>query len=293
MSDGVILFEKHKFVTSNQILFLFKRKTNIKKAGLMGILDPLATGVLPIVFGEATKYISYIQNDKKKYKIKAKLGIFSKCGDFESDPIEFKNERELISKLDTETIVSTLQTFIGDYMQIPPMFSSTKHKGKPLYSYARNNINIEREPKRRIIYDLQLISFTNNTLEMSVCCSSGTYIRTLIQDISEKWQIHSCLYELHRSEVEPFSRFITTPIDKIEADNYKNFIITIPTMLNKLSKIVCKTEEIDKLYHGLPIKQYFSSSEQSLFLIMDSDNRCHGVGMYRNNYLYPKRLMKR
>jgi tRNA pseudouridine55 synthase len=293
VSDGVILIEKHKFVTSNQILFLFKRKTNIKKAGLMGILDPLATGVLPIVFGEATKYISYIQNDKKKYKIKAKLGIFSKCGDFESDPIEFKNERELISKLDTETIVSTLQTFIGDYMQIPPMFSSTKHKGKPLYSYARNNINIEREPKRRIIYDLQLISFTNNTLEMSVCCSSGTYIRTLIQDISEKWQIHSCLYELHRSEVEPFSRFITTPIDKIEADNYKNFIITIPTMLNKLPKIVCKTEEIDKLYHGLPIKQYFSSSEQSLFLIMDSDNRFHGVGMYRNNYLYPKRLMKR
>ena len=79
-------------------------------------------------------------------------------------------------------------------MQIPPMFSSTKHNGKPLYSYARKNINIERKPKRRTIYDLQLRSFKNDILDISVICSSGTYIRTLIQDISEKWQLHSCLY---------------------------------------------------------------------------------------------------
>ena len=292
-SKGVILIEKHKFATSNEILSLFKRKLCIKKAGLMGILDQLATGVLPIVFGEATKFIPYIQNDKKKYEIKSKLGVFSECGDYESDPIIYENEKKIISKLDDENIKNTLETFIGEYMQIPPMFSSTKHNGKPLYSYARKNINIERKPKRRTIYDLQLRSFKNDILDISVICSSGTYIRTLIQDISEKWQLHSCLYELHRSQVEPFSNFETIPIDKLTTDNYQKNVISIPAMLNKLSEKICNAEEIDKLYCGLPIKQYISNIDETLCLIMDMKNICHGVGIYKKNYLYPKRLMKR
>ena len=291
--NGVILIEKHKFVTSNEILSIFKRKTGIIKAGLMGILDPLATGVLPIVFGEATKFIQYIENDKKKYEIKSKLGVFSECGDYESNPIEYKDEKKIISKLNHERIINTLKIFIGEYMQTPPMFSSTKHNGKPLYSYARKNINIERKPKRRIIYDLQLISFKDDILEMSVICSSGTYIRTLIQDISEKWQLHSCLYELHRSKVEPFDSFTTLHIDKLDADCYQKYVISIPDMLHKLPKKICRVVEIDKLYCGLPIKQYASYVNQTLCLIMDTRNICHGVGIYKNNYLYPKRLMKR
>ena len=291
--NGVILIEKHKFVTSNEILSIFKRKTGITKAGLMGILDPLATGVLPIVFGEATKFIQYIENDKKKYQIKSKLGVFSECGDFESDPIEYDDEKNIISKLNNENIITTLKTFIGEYMQTPPMYSSTKHNGKPLYSYARKNINIERKPKRRIIYDLQLISLKDDILEMSVICSSGTYIRTLIQDISEKWQLHSCLYELHRSKVEPFDNCTTIPIDKLESDCYQKYIISIPSMLHKLPKKICRVEEIDKLYCGLSVKQDVSHIDQSLCLIIDIQNVCHGVGIYKNNCLYPKRLMKR
>jgi len=293
VSSGVILIDKHKFVTSNEILSIFKRKTCITKAGLMGILDPLATGVLPIVFGEATKFIPYIENDKKKYEIKSKLGVFSECGDYESNPIEYKDEKKIISKLNDERIINTLKVFIGDYMQTPPMFSSTKHNGKPLYSYARKNINIERKPKRRIIYDLQLISFKDDILEMSVICSSGTYIRTLIQDISEKWQLHSCLYELHRSKVEPFDSFKTIHIDKLDADCYQKYVISIPDMLHKLPKKICKVVEIDKLYCGLPLNQYASYVNQTLCLIIDTQNICHGVGIYKNNYLYPKRLMKR
>jgi len=291
--NGVILIEKHKFATSNEILSIFKRKTGIRKAGLMGILDPLATGVLPIVFGEATKFIQYIENDKKKYEIKSKLGVFSECGDFESDPIEYNDEKNKISKLNNENIITTLKTFIGEYMQTPPMYSSTKYNGKPLYSYARKNINIERKPKRRIIYDLQLISLKDDILEMSVICSSGTYIRTLIQDISEKWQLHSCLYELHRSKVEPFDNFKTIPIDKLESDGYQKYVISIPSMLYKLPKKICRIEEIDKLYCGLSIKQHVSHVDQSLCLIIDIQNVCHGVGIYKNNCLYPKRLMKR
>ena len=129
MINGIILLNKYKFVTSNKILTLFKRKLKLKKAGLFGILDPLATGVLPIVIGEATKYISYIENNKKSYNVKCKLGVFSECGDFESEPIKYNDEKLTIQNLREQTIKNTLAKFIGEYMQIPPMFSSTKHNG--------------------------------------------------------------------------------------------------------------------------------------------------------------------
>ena len=113
MVNGIILLNKYKFVTSNKILTLFKRKLKLKKAGLLGILDPLATGVLPVVIGEATKYITYIENDKKSYNVKCKLGAFSECGDFESEPIEYKDEKLIIHNLKEQTIKDTLSKFIG------------------------------------------------------------------------------------------------------------------------------------------------------------------------------------
>ena len=131
MINGIILLNKYKFVTSNEILTLTKRKLKLKKAGLLGILDPLATGILPIVIGEATKYISYIEDNKKTYNVKCKLGVYSECGDFESEPVVYNNEKLIIHKLKEQRIIDTLAEFIGEYMQVPPMFSSTKHKGKP------------------------------------------------------------------------------------------------------------------------------------------------------------------
>ena len=103
MTDGIILLNKYKFVTSNKILTLFKRKLKLKKAGLLGILDPLATGALPIVIGEATKYITYIENNKKSYNVKCKLGVFSECGDFESEPIEYNDEKIIIESKTRKT----------------------------------------------------------------------------------------------------------------------------------------------------------------------------------------------
>ncbi len=293
MINGVILIDKYKFVTSNKTLTLFKRKTKIKKAGLLGILDPLATGVLPIIIGEATKYITYIENDKKSYDIKCKLGAFSECGDFESKPITFNDEKKIISTLQEQTIKDTLKLFIGEYMQVPPMFSSTKYKGKPLYSYARKNIEIIREPKKRIIYDLNFITLKDDILSMSVTCSSGTYIRTLIQDISKKWNLHSCLYGLHRTKVHPFSEDDITTLDSISSENFHKFIISIPNMLSKLSKIICTKDEVEKLYNGLYVEKTENTTYQSPCLILDSDNTFHGVGIFKENYLYPKRLMKR
>ena len=111
------------------------------------------------------------------------------------------------------------------------MFSSTKYNGKPLYTYARQNIEISREPKKRHIYEIKFISLKSDIFEFSVTCSSGTYIRTLVQDISKKWNLHSCLYSLHRSKVEPFEDFNNVTLDSLTSENFNEYIITIPNML--------------------------------------------------------------
>ena len=147
MNNGVYLIHKKKFITSSKTLAIFKNKTEIKKAGIFGILDPLATGILPIVVGEATKFINYIPNNNKTYEVKCKLGVFSQCGDYETEPITFENETEIINNLSTEVIESTLKKFLGKYPQMPPMYSASKYKGKPLYMYARKNITVKMRSK--------------------------------------------------------------------------------------------------------------------------------------------------
>tara|TARA_B100001113_G_scaffold103058_1_gene83459 strand:+ start:7491 stop:8312 length:822 start_codon:yes stop_codon:yes gene_type:complete len=271
---------------------LFKKETNIKKAGILGILDPLASGILPIIVGEGTKFLSFIENGKKSYDVKCKLGIFSECGDFESEPISFPDEKRIIESLNENIIKDTFKSFIGDYLQIPPMYSNIKHKGKPLHSYARKNININRKAKKREIYDLKFIYQRNDIIKFSVVCSSGTYIRTLVQDISNKWNLHSCLYELHRTNVAPFYNHPSISLDDLYKKRIDEYIISIPEMLCELSEIVCIDYDINKLHNGLPIDNNQDFPDQTLCKVLDKNNNFHGVAITLNNSLYPKRFMK-
>ena len=292
MINGVFLIDKEKFLTSSKILTIFKYRTKIKKAGIFGILDPLATGILPIVVGEATKFINYIPNNNKTYEVKCKLGVFSQCGDYETEPIIFENEIEIINNLSREVIESTLKKFIGKYPQIPPMYSASKHKGKPLYTYARKNITVKRELKERYIYDLKLNSLEGDVLTFKVTCSPGTYIRTLIQDISRLWNLHSCLFELNRCKVEPFEKYSAIDLNDINKDNLYKYNISISDMLKNIPYINCNSREIDKLYTGLSVERQ-NSANMSICRLMDGENIFHGIGYFRENVLYPKRLMKR
>ena len=292
MINGVFLIDKEKFLTSSKILAIFKNRTKIKKAGIFGILDPLATGILPIVVGEATKFINYIPNNNKTYEVKCKLGVFSQCGDYETEPIIFENEIEIINNLSREVIESTLKKFIGKYPQIPPMYSASKHKGKPLYTYARKNITVKRELKERYIYDLKLNSLEGDVLTFKVTCSPGTYIRTLIQDISRLWNLHSCLFELNRCKVEPFEKYSAIDLNDINKDNLYKYNISISDMLKNIPCINCNSREIGKLHTGLSVERQ-NSANMSICRLMDGENIFHGIGYFRENVLYPKRLMKK
>ena len=292
MINGVFLIDKEKFLTSSKILSIFKNRTKIKKAGIFGILDPLATGILPIVVGEATKFINYIPNNNKTYEVKCKLGVFSQCGDYETEPVIFENETEIINNLSIKVIESTLKKFLGKYPQMPPMYSASKHKGKPLYTYARKNITVKRELKERYIYDLKFISLKEDILTFKVTCSPGTYIRTLIQDISRLWNLHSCLFELNRCEVEPFEKYSAIDLRDINKDNLDKYNISISDMLKNIPSMNCNSGEIDKLYKGLSIDRQ-NLANMSIYRLMDDENIFHGIGYFRENILYPKRLMKK
>jgi len=186
-----------------------------------------------------------------------------------------------------------LQSFIGEYLQTPPMYSNVKYKGKPLHSYARKNITVNRKEKKRKIYDLKLNYLKNDILSFSVICSSGTYIRTLVQDIAKKWNLHSCLYELHRSHVQPFNDCPMLSLDTLNNKMIKEHIIPISKMLGNLLQIVCTDDEVKKLHTGLAIDNNDDVPEKTLCRILDKNNDFHGVGIIIDNCLYPKRLMKR
>ncbi len=292
MINGIFLINKKRNETSSKTLSTFKKNTKIKKAGIFGILDPLATGILPIIVGEATKYIPYIQSTKKMYTVQCKLGAYSDCGDYESQPISFHNETRIIDNLTNSIIKNTFKKFIGDYMQVPPMFSASKYKGKPLYLYARQNINVRREHKKRHIYKLEFISLVKDILTFNVTCSSGTYIRVLVQDISKDWGLHSCLYNLDRTAVEPFEKFSSVDVNEISSDNLEKYIIKLTDMMPNIPEIICNNAEITKLYCGLSIDKTIQAN-YSLCKVICEDNIFHGVGVFKDSVLYPKRLMKR
>jgi tRNA pseudouridine55 synthase len=177
--DGILLLDKPLFITSNGALQRVKRLFGAKKAGHTGSLDPLATGMLPICFGEATKFSQFLLESDKCYQVEAKLGIKTRTGDAEGEVIATKP----VVDLTHEKIEMVLRQFEGSIQQIPPMYSALKVEGRPLYELARKGIEISREARSVHIYRLQLIDFQSDILKLEVQCSKGTYVRTLIEDI--------------------------------------------------------------------------------------------------------------
>ncbi|MFK3619009.1 tRNA pseudouridine(55) synthase TruB [Pasteurella multocida] len=178
--DGVFLLDKPQGMSSNDIMQKVKRVFQANKAGHTGALDPLATGMLPICLGEATKFSQFLLDADKRYQVTAKLGERTDTSDAEGQVVETRDVR-----VDVQDILAALPHFRGDLMQIPTMFSALKHQGKPLYEYARAGITVEREARPITIFDLQFIAYDAPYLTLEVHCSKGTYIRTLVDDLGE------------------------------------------------------------------------------------------------------------
>ena len=210
--DGILLLDKSKGMTSNAALQEVKRLYGAKKAGHTGSLDPLATGVLPIFFGEATKFSQCLLNANKHYLAVLRLGIRTDTGDSDGAPLA-QTEVPVISKSGLEKILSAYR---GEINQVPPMYSALKFKGKPLYKLARQGIVVERKARQVCIHQLTLVEQTPEELLLDIRCSKGTYIRTLADDIGRDLGCGAHVKALRRLGAGPFSAEATVNVETLK-----------------------------------------------------------------------------
>jgi tRNA pseudouridine55 synthase len=210
--DGVLLFDKPLELSSNTAMQKVRWLFGAEKAGHTGTLDPLATGLLPICFGEATKYTVALLDADKGYRATIRLGQKTTTGDAEGEVIETRKV-----DVDEAKVSAVLASFLGESRQLPPMHSAIKHQGKPLYEYIRKGETVEREPRQITIHDLRLERLQGEELEFSVLCSKGTYVRTLAEDIGEALGCGGHLIALRRTSIGEFGLNEAHTLAQLEA----------------------------------------------------------------------------
>ncbi len=218
--NGVLLLDKPQGCSSNHILQKVKRLFGAAKAGHTGSLDPLATGMLPVCFGEATKISAFLLDADKRYHLKCQLGVNTTTGDAEGEIVDTQD----VSAISEKDVKKVLPGFLGEIEQVPPMYSAIKHNGERLYKLARQGIEVERKARKVTIYDIDYISLDweqlseqqRLILELEVHCSKGTYVRTLVEDIAKKLNCGAHITSLRRLSVGPYEGNMLT-IDQLEA----------------------------------------------------------------------------
>lgn len=204
--NGVLLLDKPQGGSSNAVLQQVKHLYNAAKAGHTGSLDPIATGMLPVCFGEATKFSQYLLESDKRYQAIAKLGEKTSTGDIEGEI----TQRASLFELSDAQIDEVVGSFVGPIEQVPPMYSALKHRGQPLYKLARQGLDIERPARSVTIHSLQWRRLDAQRLELDVFCSKGTYIRSLVEDIGEQLGCYAHVEALRRLQVGPFCGAMAT-----------------------------------------------------------------------------------
>ena len=284
--NGIIIIYKPKGWTSHDIVAKVKKLTQ-EKVGHTGTLDPLATGVLPLLIGKGTLCSKYLINHDKKYKVTLKLGKKTSTGDEEGEIIEEQNINEQI--LEQTNIEETLKKFIGEQEQIPPIYSAIKVKGKKLYEYARNNQEVKIEPRKITIYEINLLKIdkTNNEIQFEVKCSKGTYIRSLGEDIAKTLGTVGYMKELERTEVGDFKLEQSISIDDLisisESDKNKieEKIIGIEELFNNLENIELNKRKLQLFLNGVRLTV---DNKPGLYKIY-SNNTFIGIGIVKNQLL--------
>lgn len=209
--DGILIVDKPQWLTSHDVVLKLRRKLGQQRIGHAGTLDPMATGVLVLVLGNATKSVSRLINQDKIYDVTLILGIKTDTGDITGKMLK----KQEVQNIDLSTIRDTFNRFQGQLVQTPPMVSAKKYKGKPLYKYARQGKIIPRTPKQIHIYSITLKEINLPEISFTVHCSKGTYIRTLCEDIGESIGYQACANRIHRIKSGPFTIEMAVYLDKL------------------------------------------------------------------------------
>lgn len=280
--DGVINIFKNTGMTSFDVVRIIKKASGTKKVGHTGTLDPEASGVLPVCIGKGTKIIDYIMNSNKVYEVELKLGVNTTTYDLEGDIVEEKDP----SFLNEEEIFNIIESFKGEYNQIPPMYSALKQNGVRLYELARQGIEVEREGRLINIYDIEDVKINNPYVSMKVTCSKGTYIRSLCYDIGKKLGVGATMTTLKRTKTSKFSQDESININEINSENIENYIISIEDALDFYEKVVVLNKYSRLLINGVRVfdKRFTRDNieVEKLYRVYDEDG--HFIGLGKSNY---------
>ena len=279
--NGIIVINKEKNWTSNDVVQKVKGIFH-EKVGHTGTLDPLATGVIPILVGKGTQLSKYLINHDKEYIATIKLGYKTSTGDLEGNIVEQKEVLE--GMLEKDYVSKVLKQFEGKITQIPPIYSAIKVNGKKLYEYARKSQNVEIPSRNIEIYEIELISISKEDMEITyrVHCSKGTYIRTLCEDISEKLGTVGYMKELQRTRVGNFSIQNSLKItDMNNSEKVQEKFITIEKFLENKEKLELSSENMKRFLNGVKIR--FEKKDE-VYRVYYKDAFV-GTGTISNNFL--------
>lgn len=291
---GIFLLDKPQGVSSNDIMQKVKRLFQANKAGHTGALDPLATGMLPICLGEATKFSQFLLDSDKRYRVVAKLGERTDTSDADGQLVETRNVT-----VTTDDILAVLPAFRGDILQIPTMFSALKHQGKPLYEYARQGITVERTARPITIFELQFIDYHPPFLTLEVHCSKGTYIRTLVDDLGEKLGCGAHVTLLRRLAVADYPTEKMMSIEDLQNLSVSHPLATLDTYLLPMDSAVARlpalfldAQQTQAVAFGQRVKFENPQHWQGLVRLFGSDQRFLGIAeVDQHNVIRPARMV--
>ena len=292
--NGILLLDKPPGFTSNGALQRVKRLYSAKKAGHTGSLDPIATGMLPICFGEATKFSQFLLDSDKIYYVVATLGVRTTTGDTEGEVVE---TLPLIN-ITRERIETIMQTFLGETDQIPPMFSAIKVQGQALYELARRGIEIERKPRKIKIFSLTLEDLQTDAFSLRVHCSKGTYVRTLVEDIGRLLGCGAHVKELRREMVMPYTNvpMFTLPMLEIILETSGNAgldacLLPVETAVDTFPAVQLSTSAAFYLRMGQAVRSTFPLNSTFVRLVSE-DEKFLGIGeVMSDGRVKPSRLV--
>lgn len=285
---GVFLLNKPLGISSNAALQKVRWLLRAEKAGHTGALDPLASGLLPICFGEATKFSHFLLDSTKRYQTTIQLGHSTTTGDVEGEVLL----EQAVPELTEERIQQVLQQFVGETQQIPPMYSALKKQGRPLYELARKGIEVERDARPITIEVIQLLSFTENSLTLDVTCSKGTYIRVLGEDIAKALGTYGHLTYLHRIQTGHFELIPSYTIEYLEGlteQEREALLLPVYAPVQHFTQIQVPEGRAEYFSRGM--ESNIDHAAEAQVLVFDGE-KCLGLAeINERKRLIPKRVL--
>lgn len=291
-ASGVLLLDKDSGISSNAALQRAKRLLGCRKAGHTGSLDPLASGLLPICLGEATKLAGFLLDTDKRYQVTVRLGVTTASGDAEGDVID----RKPVPVLSPESVEPILEQFRGPILQVPPMYSALKYQGRRLYDLARRGIEVERPPRPVEIYELSLLRCRGDWLDLNVHCSKGTYIRSLAEDIGRALGCGGHVELLRRTAVGTLDIASADTLAELERMGYADRLARLrppDALIPELPVIELPDDQCRLLRQGQAVRIPAERPERGLFRLQSPSLGFFGIGDCQEaGWIAPRRILQ-